>query len=174
MSAPLVIMKSVKPSKLKGDMRLDFLNAMRKMAREITADFQKTTATWDHKPKFEQQVSLTGPGPVVLVGTDDLIYKFVDEGTKEHDIFAGYYTGKSNKRVLVFPGTFTAKTVPGIIGSRAGSKGGETVKRPFVHHPGTKARRFTEVIKGKWEKRFKSDMQDVMKQAARDSGHGVK
>lgn len=171
----LLVMKGIRPSRLKDDaLRLALLNAMRREATAIKKDFDATVKTWDHSVKFEQVISLAGGGPQVLVGTDDLIYKFVDEGTKEHPIFAGYYTGKSNKRVLAFPGTFTAKTVPGIIGSRAGSKGGETVKRPFVHHPGTKARRFTEVIKGKWEKRFKSDMEDVMKAAARDSGHGVK
>lgn len=169
MSAPLIVMKGIKPSKLKGDFRLAFMNAMRKSAKEITADFEKTTQTWDHKPKFESVISLTGPGPTVMVGTDDLVYKFVDEGTKAHEIVP-----KRPGGVLVFPGTFSAKTIPGVIGSRAGYKGGEIIKRPRVHHPGTEARRFTEVIKGKWEKRFKSDMEDVMREAARDSGHGAK
>ena len=166
----LVVWKGVKPAKLKQDtFRLAALNAMRKMAREITADFQKTTATWEHKPVFEQVISLAGGGPQVLVGTDDEIYRYVDEGTKPHDIVPKHPGG-----ILVFPGTFTSKTMPGVIGSRAGYKGGEIIKRPRVHHPGTEARRFTEVIKGKWESRFKSDMEDVMKAAARDSGHGVK
>ena len=166
----LVVFKGIKPSRLKDDaLRLALLNAMRREATAIKKDFDATVKTWDHSVKFEQVISLAGGGPQVLVGTDDEVYRYVDEGTKPHDIVP-----KKPGGILVFPGTFTSKTVPGVIGSRAGYKGGEIIKRPRVHHPGTKARRFTEIIKGKWEKRFKSDMEDVMKAAARDSGHGVK
>lgn len=174
----MILMKAIKPKRLKDqDMRLELLNAMRKAGRAIQKDFEKTTRTWEHKPKFEALTSLTGPGPVVLVGTDNLIYKFVDEGTKPHPIFAGVYTGKSNKKTLAFqwggPGSYTAKTTPRIIGSQAGGQSGEGVLRAYVQHPGIKAREFDLTIQALWRTKFRDDMQAAMKQAAERSGHAA-
>ncbi len=169
----MILMKALKPARLRDkDMRLTLLNAMRAAGKEIKQDFERTTKTWEHKPVFEVLISLTGPGPVVFVGTDDTIYGYINAGTKEHDIWAGFYTGKSNKKTLAFPGTFSAKTTPGVIDSRAGSRGGETVLRPYVHHPGTAARHFDETIQKQWQARFKRLMEEAMQQAARQSGHG--
>ena len=108
---PLLI-KEIKPSKLKVDaIRLELLNEMRKVGTEVKKDFEKTTKTWKHKPKFVQSISLKPPGPELFVYTEDEIYMFVDEGTKPHLIFAGIYTGKSNKKALAFPSKFGAKTL---------------------------------------------------------------
>jgi hypothetical protein len=170
----ILVMKSIKPARLKDkEMRLELLNGMRRCATGIRHDFEETTKTWEHKPKFESEVSLTGPGPVVLVGTNDQTYQYVDEGTRPHPIFAGYYTGKSRARVLAFAGTFIAKTVPGVLGSGAGSRGPTDTFTPYVQHRGTKARGFSKMIQKVWEKRFKQDMQDAMKEAAKASGHGM-
>jgi hypothetical protein len=170
----MLAMKAIKPKRLNDTaMRLELLNQMRKTGNAIKKDFEKTTATWEHKPKFEVVISLTGPGPVVLVATDDQIYRFVDEGTKPHLIFAGFYTGKSKKKALAFPGTFSAKTVPGVIGSGPGSRGGDMVHTPYVQHPGTKARNFDEAIARDWQAKFKRDMEGAMRRAAAKSGHGI-
>jgi len=85
---PLVLqVKVIKPNKLnKAAMRRELLSAMREAAKEIEGDFKKTTRTWKKKPKFVKEMDLSGPGPVVLVGTDNEIYKYVDEGTKPHAI----------------------------------------------------------------------------------------
>ncbi len=112
-----ILIKEIKPSRLKVDaMRLELLNAMRKVGTEVKKDYEKTTKTWKHKPKFEVSVSLKQPGPTLIVETDDEIYGYVDKGTKPHLIFAGIYTGKSNKKALAFPSKFGAKTRPGVIG----------------------------------------------------------
>ena len=169
-----IVFKLIKPPKLKdGVFRLEMLNAMRKSGTVIKGDFEKTTATWKRKPKFEVDISLTGPGPIVLVDTNDEIYNYVNSGTKPHPIFAGIYTGKSNKKALAFPSRFTAKTKPGYIGSMRGSSGGKTVVVPYVNHPGTKARSFDKVIQKRRQKWFKKEMEAAMKEAAKKSGYGV-
>ena len=171
---PALVFKEIKAKRLKVDaFRLHLLNEMRKVGTEIKADFEKTTATWEHKPKFTVDVSLTRPGPQVMVGTDDEIYGYVSGGTKPHDIFAGIFTGKSRKRALAFPASSTPKTRPGQIGSWPGSRGGDTVVRPYVRHPGTKPRKFEEAIAKKWKPKFKRRMEAAMKQAVQKSGHAL-
>ena len=170
----MIVLKAIRPRRLRDDaLRLALLNEMRKVATEIKKDFAKTTATWAHRVQFTVLVSLTGPGPVVLVGTDDRVYRYVDEGTRPHLIFAGIYTGKSKKKALAFRGAFRAKTTPRVIGSGAGFKGGALVLRPYVQHPGTEARQFDVTIQGSWEPRFKRRMEAAMVQAAAKSGHGA-
>lgn len=167
-------MKAIKPARLKEQVfRLGMLNALHKAAREIKTDFQETVKTWDHPVTFQMVVSLTGPGPVALVGTDDLIYKFVSGGTKKHDIWAGFYTGKSEHKSLSFQGEYRAKTTPKVIGSTAGGSSGPWRHTPYVMHPGTKAREFDEEIQQVWKSKFKTQMEAAMRKAARDSGNGA-
>ncbi len=169
-----ILIKEIKPSRLKVDaMRLELLNAMRKVGTDVKKDYEKTTKTWKHKPEFEVSVSLKPPGPTLIVETDDEIYGYVDKGTKPHLIFAGIYTGKSNKKALAFPSKFGAKTRPGVIGSSAGSSGGPTVLRPYVEHPGTKPRGFEEAIAKIWTPKYKRRMEAAMRKAARASGHAL-
>ena len=170
----MIVTKVIKPKRLKDSaMRLELLNAMRKAGTAVRKDFAKTTETWTHKPKFETVVSLAGPGPELLVGTDDLIYKFVDEGTKAHEIWAGYWTGKSDKKSLAFPSEFEPKTTPKVIDSGPGFSGGDIVLRQHVHHPGIEAREFDKTLAHDWEKPFKERMEDAMRKAAAKSGHGA-
>jgi hypothetical protein len=164
-----VVTKTIKPKRLKEkEMRLELLNAMRKAGKDIEKDFKATVKTWKHKPKFETAVSLAGNGPSVLVGTDDEIYRYVDEGTKPHIIKPKRATA------LRFQGGYQAKTSPGVIGSGAGgASGGIFFSRRGVRHPGTKARKFSEAIEKKWRRPFKSRMEDAMSKAAKKSGHSI-
>lgn len=169
-----ILIKEIKPSRLKVDaLRLELLNEMRKVATEVKKDYEKTTKTWKHKPKFEMDVSLKPPGPTLIVETDDEIYRYVDKGTKPHLIWAGIYTGKSNKKVLAFPSKFSPKTKVGVIGSTAGSSGGDMVRRPYVEHPGNKPRGFEEAIEKIWKPKYKRRMEGAMRKAARASGHAL-
>lgn len=161
------VFKVIKPSRLKDDaMRLELLNAMRRMGTKIKADFESTTATWSHKPRFEVMVSLTQPGPTVVVDTNDEIYRYVAEGTKPHVIRPRTPGGR-----LAFPGTYRAKTTPGVIGSQAGGGSGETRFARVVNHPGTEARNFHKLIAKKWQPKFKREMEDAMRTVAAKSGH---
>ena len=177
-----ILVKEIKPAKLKVDaMRLVLLNELRAVGKEIKKDFDNTTKSWDgEKPTFLMEISLRAPGPSVFVGPDDdgskgaQKYEWVDQGTKPHLIFAGIYTGKSKKRVLAFPSGFISKTLPGVLGSRAGGSSGPTIKRPYVRHPGTTPRRFDETIYRVWLPKFKRRMEAAMRKAAAASGHQMK
>jgi len=153
---------------------------MRKSGRGMRRDFWKTTEHWEHEVNFELTISLTGPGPFVIVETDDEIYTWVVRGTGErgggsaYEIWAGAYTGKSDKKVLAFSSGFVAKTKPGFIGSNPGFVGKRDTFTPMVNHPGTEPRHFTKAIKDKWKSRFKRDMEAAMREAARASGHAVR
>lgn len=172
----VAVVKIVKPARFKeAEFRRVLRNAMRRAARELRKDFEKTTATWKHKPVFKEHTHLTErvPSPAISVDTDDEVYRYVTKGTRPHPIWAGIYTGKSDKKVLAFPSTFSPKTQPGVIGSGPGASGGPTVFRPYVQHPGTEAREFDVVIKEKWEKKFRDLMHKAMREARKASGHAL-
>lgn len=162
--------KVIKPVRLKEkEMRLELLNGLRKVARGVTADFKKTTATWKNQPEFETIISLSGGEAGFLVGTNNKIYEYIDQGTRPHII------RPKNGRFLAFASGYKAKTSPGVIGSRPG---GATSNRGIfareVRHPGTKPRLFSKTIAKNWERRYKAEMHDSMKRAAKKSGHAVK
>lgn len=165
----MIIFKTVKPSKMKVDaFRLEFLTCVHKAARGIKKDFQSTTDTWEHKPVFEEMISLKG-GPSVLVATDDQIYNWVDNGTD------GPYPipPKDPNGVLVFNVNFTAKTIPGVIGSRPGGKYGPKRKHKAVMHPGIEARHFDKDIQKMWQPKFKRMAEEAMRIAVEKSGHKI-
>lgn len=163
-----VLMKVVKPQRLRQDaIRLEFLNALRKAGTQIKQDFEQTTATWKHKPKFEILISLAGGGPTLLVDTNDRVYGYVNRGTKPHPI------RPKRAKALAFQSGYQAKTAPGVIGSGPGGPFGDTVFSKGVRHPGTKARKFDEAIKKKREKWFKGQMEQALKAGVAKSGHSL-
>ena len=174
----MIVAKAIKPGRFRSEAFTQAITAAaNEAAKEIQKDFEATTKTWSHKPQFVKEVD-TKTSPVqVLVGTDDEIYRYVDEGTKPHPIFAGIYTGKSNKKALRFQwggkGSYRAKTSPGVIGSKAGGPSGPFVAFPFVQHPGTKARNFDITIQKKWTPRFKRLMEQALSAGAKNSGHAI-
>ena len=179
-----VVVKEIKPQRLNEQaLRNEIAKGLQKVARGMEADFKATTATWKHKVKFTKTVDTKAAPVQILVGTDDEIYTYVNSGTglwgpkhAKYPIFAGIYTGKSNKKALSFqwggPGSYKAKTRPGHIGSSPGGPTGPMVAFPFVEHPGIKPRKFDIVIQKKWEPRFKREMEAAMRRAAKASGHG--
>ena len=152
-------------------MRAALTSAMQKFGTVVKQDFEETTKTWDHKPKFEASINLRGPGPVLFVFTQDKIYGYVDKGTRPHDIWAGYYTGKSEHKTLAFPSMFTPKTTPGSLTAGPGSSGGDTVFTPYVRHPGTKPRGFSKGIAKQDLPKYKRAMEQAMRKARNVSGN---
>jgi len=113
-------------------------------------DFKVTTATWQHQPAFDT----SSPNEASrVVGTDDTIYRFVNEGTRPHIIVA------HGKGLAFNSGGFRPKSRVRVIGSNAGSAGGSPIVRPMVHHPGTEARQFDQAIAEKWNKQLAVVMQ---------------
>jgi hypothetical protein len=171
-----IVIKEIKPQRLKEDkLRLALLSGMKEAQDGMLKDFKKTTATWEHEVEFETAKSIAmAQSPTVHVITTDRIYGYVNNGTDPHPIFAGIFTGLSNKKALSFrSGKYRAKTRPRVIGSTPGGASGPKIARPYVQHPGTKARKFDEVIQKNWTPKFKRLMEKAMSRAAKASGHGI-
>lgn len=163
-----VAWKAIKPARLRQDaMRLALFNGMRRIGTKMKADFEKTTKTWDNKPKFEVLVSLAGGGATVLVDTNSVIYGYVTKGTAEHVILP------RRAKALRFGSVFRAKTTPGVIDSRAGGSSGPDVFSQGVLHPGTEPRNFDKIIARDWSRRFKREMESVMRDIRDASGHKI-
>lgn len=113
--------------------------AYKAAAKLALDDYAKTTATWDHGVSFTATTSGDGIGQIV--GTDDRIYGYVDEGTRPHMI------RPRKARRLKFATGYRAKTSPGVIGSRGGGASGPIAYARAVRHPGSAARNFTAIIR---------------------------
>lgn len=121
-------------------------NALNGAAKGVKVDFGVTTRTWDHRPEF----AISSPSAFEReVSTDDAVYGMLDEGTKAHDIEV------KNAPFLRFKWRgFRSKTVPNDIRSRKGAQGKLWAQKKIVHHPGTKPRNWTKVIKRKWDRQL--------------------
>lgn len=174
-----VVVKEIKPDRFKDKaFKKAILKAAEKYGDELLKDFKKTTETWETEVEFEKVVDYKPNGPEVFVGTDNEIYGYVNNGTPRHDIFAGYYTGKSNKKVLAFQwggkGSYKAKTKPRVIGSGPSSiSNAQPWRLPYVDHPGFEGRHFDEEIEKKHESKFRRAMVRAMSDARKASGHAI-
>lgn len=107
----------------------------------IRDDFNRTIRTWRRKPKFDKVGPRRLSGRLAVdVFTEDEIYFYVEAGTRAHII------RPRTARRLRFQPRYTAKTRPGVVGSRAGGPRGPFVTARSVVHPGTKARGFSKLI----------------------------
>lgn len=164
----IFLFKPIKPAPLKVDaLRLQFLTAIHEMQRAVKKDYQAITDTWEHEVVWDGAISLKG-GPTMIVGTDDQIFKWLNDGTKPHDIPKGM-----SKKTLMYQTGFIPKTKPNWIGSQKGGKSGNYVYSKKVHHPGIEARNYEKIMTEKWKPLFKQRMEEAMRRAAKASGHGV-
>jgi hypothetical protein len=148
----VVLTKVIKPKKLDvAAIRVELEKAVTWEGEAIRKEYEKTTRTWHHKPVFEVLPEVSNTEVSVLVGTDDKIYLFLDEGTKV--------------RYATLSRDWQSKTTPGIIGSGPGR--GRVLfvskKRP---RPGIKARRFTPTIQSRRKRPFQQAMLAATKKGA--------
>lgn len=151
-------------------MKLALIATMRDIGEEIRENFEDTTKTWDHQPKFEPPFVIPKVGVdtiTVETTTEDKVYGWVSQGTKKNYPIPRVPGVKR----LAFPSEFIAKTSPGIIGSGAGFSGGVMQFPTVVIHPGVEARKFDTEIKNKQEKNFFKMLENGMKIARKASGH---
>jgi hypothetical protein len=149
------------------------LDVMQKTADVFEDDFKATTKTWDHDVPFDKKVTRKPDRLEAEVSTTDQIYAWTNDGTEPHEIWAGAYTGKSDKTRLAFSSDFVPKTKPGIIDSGPGWVGKVDTIVPMVHHPGGEPRKFDEAIKKKREPWFYKEVNNGLKRAAKASGHSI-
>jgi hypothetical protein len=158
------ILRAIVPKKLwdTPGMQRELMKAVDDTTDVVLRDFQATTATWDHKVKFERtRASLTGGDIVGVVGTDDEIYGYVTRGTRPHDI------QPSGAQVLAFPASSSPKTMPRVLGSRSGSRSKQLIFTDVVHHPGTEPREFEETIIDTRQKLHENNVAEAVNRALR-------
>jgi hypothetical protein len=123
-------------------------------AKEASDLLTKPTANWNHKPKMR-----TVKGRLWrAAGTNDKIYRFVNDGTRAHAIRA------KGGKMLAF-GPSRPKTRPGSLTPRAGSRKQASTFVKQVNHPGTKPREFDKAAAKKLQRTLKKQMQDAITKA---------
>ena len=109
-------------------------------------------------------MDVSGGDAAVLVGTDNEVYGYVDEGTKAH------YVPKSGTATMAFRPGYTAKTRPKKISSQSGGAYGDRiVRRGRWRVGGIKAREFTPTIQKRRRKPFTRRMVKAMQKASKNA-----
>jgi len=149
--------------------------AARQASKMFKSDFELTTKTWEHDVKFEKETRVLPSALESEAWTVDQIYIWVSDGTEgPYPIYAGIYTGKSDKTVLAFSSDFVPKTSPGIISAGPGRRGPVDTFVPHVMHPGIEARKFDESIRKLREPWYVKLMNRALSDAAKASGHACR
>lgn len=162
-----ITVKNIKPKMTKSkNVRLEILSELNKMSREMIDDYKATTRTWETDVKFEVVKEFNKNDISLLVGTNNLIYQFVDGGTKPHVIKAKTPYG------LAFNSKgFKPKTSPNNLNSSNGRKANSGFVRPQqVKHPGIEPRNFSREISRKFEKQFPSRIQSAINRGLKKDG----
>lgn len=130
---------------------------LQEVAQDARADLEKTTATWEHEVEFTIAPIPEG----LLISTTDRIWNMVDRGTRPHIIVP------KRGKVLVFGPGKRPKTTVRVIGSGAGGGAGAPVVAHIVHHPGTDARQFSDVVQKQYQDELPCRMQAAIDAAVR-------
>ena len=139
-------------------------NAGNMTAKAIQVDYEVTVETWTHKATFRIKHS-PGSGSWII-STSDKIYGYVSGGTRPHII-----RPKARGRLRFFRTGFRPKSRVGWIGSNKGHAANKDLAfAKEVHHPGTEARKYPEVIKKKWEAEWGRQLARAIRSAQAHGG----
>lgn len=164
MSQPVIFFKAIK----EGTLNQAKINAVlqaeaEKIAADMELDLLVTTATWKRDVKFEHITEIKGEGITILVGTNDPIWDMLNKGTQPHVILP------RNASVLHFKGTYTAKTIPGVLTARPGGSSGKDIFSQGVIHPGTEARKWDQALEKKWRKKLPDRVEKAISRALNEA-----
>lgn len=129
--------------------------ATRRIANTAMEDFSKTVDTWKSDIQFELKYKLNPSHDVeeFAIYNSDLVYKWVNYGTKAHKIPMKREQpvfDKNGKIVppkrLKFMNGYNAKTQAGQLDSSGGGPFGEYIYAKEVMHPGIEARNFDDLV----------------------------
>lgn len=145
---PAILLRAIKPKRQKlldpARVRAELQDVMNELKDDILADFEKTTDGWQTQVDFSARF-YAGDNLRITVspgGPGAEIWGYVNSGTRPHLI-------RAHGRTLAF------------------EVGGETVFTPVVHHPGTKARNFDEMIAAKHRPAFRALAENGLRRALR-------
>lgn len=139
------------------EMQKQIKRVLRRTARRVEGDYKRTTDTWKKRPDFDTILNEYE----AIIGTDNIIYIYVERGTRPHPIRA------VRAPRLIFNTQFAPKTQPGQLKSSPGFSGPPVASKLEVQHPGTEARDFTKVIAKKTQPQFQRDLEKAIKKAVR-------
>ena len=140
-----------------------------KSIRDLVEDealplFEKTTQTWQRKPRFMTRKTARGYGVQV---DPEFPFNYVDRGTRPHPIEA------RNAPLLRFTGPYHAKTKPNVIASYHGGRGRIWVSKKRVQHPGVEARNFSDIILRRVQTRAANTVRKALSDASYGAGVGI-
>lgn len=146
---------------------------LKKLAKQALADFELTTENWKTDVEFKIDGPFTrGKDLHIAVGTDNIIWGWVDRGTEQHVISAS----KSKDGLLHFQPTqrlVGTRTRPGSLYSGQIRRRGTWATATSVLHPGIEARDFTGIIMENFEKSALAAFQkDIIKNLQRIKRYG--
>ena len=131
-----------------------FEEAMEELSHEALSQFEKTTATWEHKPVFIVRVNRGNRS----ITTNSKIYGYIDTGTRAHPITP------RGSWPLAFTVGGSAKTRPRVISSSPGKRGTVWVATRAVAHPGTEPREFSIIIQERIQKKFPGRFREIFRE----------
>lgn len=172
-----IVIKAVLPKRFnRSTIEKELESAAKKAANDILLYFEHYVWNWEHKVKFKKLIAVERRQVEILVGTDDKIFTYVDEGTAGKGRGRKYPIPKKPKKkgYLAFPSVSVPKTQPGQLVSGPGYKGGPTVFAKQVMHPGIKPRNFSKNVKKIWDKQLTKNLQQALDRAAHKTGYSTR
>lgn len=160
----------IKPGTLRRQqMLLEIRAELLQIAREIHRDFLRTVQTWENKPEFRTtaRIGIFNEQMEVMVDTDDMVYRFLNNGTPAHWIEA------VQAEKLRFHEDYIPKTYTWLIEALPGGEFGDNVYADAVWHPGVEAREFDQQIKDKWNDELVRRLAQRFGKAVHVSGHAI-
>lgn len=142
-----------------------------KQFEALTANWKGEKPIWDVVYKSNQYQIIVSVQPKDPASKGAKKFVWVDKGTEAHVIRP---RPENKSGLLVFmvggaPGSF-----PYSMKVQEATPGTEQVFATEVHHPGTAARDWTDIIKIQAQAMFEIQMRGAMRDAAKASGHQVK
>lgn len=143
--------KVFKPPKLEvGIFRREFLSAAEDMAADVHADFDDVTSEFRHAVPFDESVTTTGETIKVSVMTDDLGFKYYDQGNGGPDQVIRPVHAKALRWI---------------------DKSGEVIFRKSVH--GYSGREAVAKLEKLWAEKAPVYFERAMQDAVKASGHSM-
>lgn len=131
------------------------------VGEEMKATYEGLVAPWSNPPKFEILVEARGELSVV-VGTNDQIFQWVNDGTAPH-VITPRPENKTGR--LHYQTTFTPMTQRGFLVTNAsGGKSGPWAHPARVFHPGVEPRNFDQQV----AEEFQPELEKVIRRVLTD------
>jgi hypothetical protein len=165
----MIVMKSIKPSQfLDKAVYAELLKGMKEFTDRSEAEFKSTVKDWNHQPDFEKIVKATTGAISGKVETDDQVYNWVSEGTKDHRV------PKEGTATMAFPSAYSPKTSSGRIPSTPGGASGPIIIRTGAWMvKGIKARKYDVQIGKKLSPVLTRIMNVALARGTKASGHAI-